>query len=69
MRVERRLPTPREWAAITSRRPIVHRVLRRRSSGRPDKSQHHDLQQPHPFLASEPNNCSVQGEAMEGDEA
>jgi hypothetical protein len=33
MRMERRQPTRAEWAAITSSRPVVRRVL----SGRPEK--------------------------------
>jgi hypothetical protein len=40
MRRERRQPTRAEWAAITSRRPVVRRVLERRpQSSRPENRQ------------------------------
>jgi hypothetical protein len=39
MKVERRKPTQAEWAAITSSRPVVRKVLERGQATQPDSAE------------------------------
>jgi hypothetical protein len=53
MRVERRQPTRAEWAAITSTRPVVRKVLDRdQPRSRLENAQQKELQCPSPTRAA-----------------